>query len=1220
MKRSQALRRTFRQTISLMIGMAMLSTLGMAQDFRATLTGRVMDASKAAIAGAQVRVKNIGTNEVTSVATDEGGNYKVPFLNPGTYSITVEVTGFKKFVNEGIALNISQVATIDIALEPGNISEQVTVTAQAPLIEAATADRGGVIDRQRVVELPLNARNPFMLGMLTAGVNFNGAAIWQRPFDNGAIADWTINGSQTRGNEFLLDGAPNNSQAGGNNIAYVPPVDSVQEFKIMTNTYDSQYGKTTGGIINVSLKSGGNALHGSVYEFARRNSWDANDFRNKARGRRPDGSEFAPRVGHYLDQYGFQVDGPVWIPKLYNGRNKTFFMVNYEGYREGVPSPLSLNVPEPEMLRGDFSKLVDASGQRIVIYDPATGRSCPASTDCPNGWRRDPFPGNIIPANRINPIAAKILSFMPAPNTSRPDLGYARGNLFVSPSIAGDDFYNVVVKIDQQIGNNHRMFVRYAANDRTEDRNVNGVLNSPGQDGQQPFKRINDAFVVDHVATFSPTFILNLRASFARFVERGNGAANVGFDKTTLGFPADLISQIPGGHFFGRYEFADYNSLGRHSSFNATNTLAFHPSVTKIRGSHTVRGGVDMRWIQFGEQNMGNPFRLNADRGFTRRVFNTGDALSGDSIASFLLGNLSGGAVDYNVFPITLNKYYAPWIQDDWKVNPRLTLNIGLRYDVNVAPNERFNRMNRGFDASVVNPINALIDRTRFPNYPDVKGGLLFAGLDGVPRIASDTDWNNFQPRLGFAYLLKQKTVIRGGWGIYYVNPGNEYRQFSGFSQSTGVINSLDQGRTPIVPNLINNPFPGGVEVPVGSSRGLETFLGRGFSFVGDGFKVPYVHQFSFGFQRELPWDSKIEISYVGSRTIDLQTNRPFNEPDLALRQRCNLLEGGTPAFCDERLPNPFQGIEAFRGTNHFSQTTLTRFDLSRPLPHFGGLTQQTRNDGKIWYNSLQVTYEKRASKGLNVTATYTLSKQIERWGFNDVQKNIMQQGLYLWDRPQRFTLASVYQLPFGEGQKLGNTSNGILKRIVSGWQNTVILQWQSGRPWDLGGNYVAVREASLDNVDWKAHQVFGVTNYKNPTTGRSHACNARVVDSGSNIGAIELMPYSQNLPGCTLANYNFLKLPRFAPRMTPFRDGRVRLHAIPIADVSLNKMTRITEGTRLQFRIEAFNVTNSYQFGNRQFINNIDDANFGSMFPRDAGNTETTYPRHVQLAVKFIF
>jgi hypothetical protein len=394
-----------------------------------------------------VQAKNLGTNEIASATTNGEGNYKIPFLRPGMYSLSVEAQGFKRSSRENFELVINQIAAIDFALEPGNVNESVTVQGDAPVIETASADRGGVIDRQKVIELPLNARNPFMLGVLTAGVNFYGASIWQRPFDNGAIADWTINGSQLRGNEFLLDGAPNNGQAGGNNIAYVPPVDAVQDFKIMTNTYDAQYGKTTDGIINVNLRSGTNNFHGSVYEFMRREWLDATDFRLKANGQ--------GKPKHWLDQYGWQIEGPVYLPWLYNGKDKTFFMFNYEGYREGVPAPLSLSVPMPEMLQGDFSKLVDGAGRPIIIYDPLTGR---ADASAPGGWRRDPFPGNKIPANRLNPIAQKILGYHPKANRTDPVAGYARSNLFLTPP-ATDAFFNYVFKIDQQFNANHRMYV-----------------------------------------------------------------------------------------------------------------------------------------------------------------------------------------------------------------------------------------------------------------------------------------------------------------------------------------------------------------------------------------------------------------------------------------------------------------------------------------------------------------------------------------------------------------------------------------------------------------------------------------------------------------------------------------------------------------------------------------------------------------------------------------
>ena len=333
-----------------------------------------------------------------------------------------------------------------------------------------------------------------------------------------------------------------------------------------------------------------------------------------------------------------------------------------------------------------------------------------------------------------------------------------------------------------------------------------------------------------------------------------------------------------------------------------------------------------------------------------------------------------------------------------------MTLNLGLRWDFNFAPNERFDRINRGFDFTSVNPVDAMIDRTKFPGFPTVRGGLLFAGVDGEPRTVGNLDKNNIQPRIGGAYQISQKLVLRAGWGIYYVNPNNNYLEFRGFSQSTNMVDSLDGGRTPRSAQLINDLFPTGIQVPSGSSLGLMTFLGRNPQFFNPEFEVPHVHQFSLGFQYELPRSSRIEVAYVGNRTMRLQTERQFNEPDLAMRQRCNPLEGGSPAFCDERLPNPFFGLEPFRGTTLFSSDTVSRWDLARPYPQFAGYLERGRNDGQIWYNSGQVTFEKRTKDNLNMIATYTFSKQIEQWGFTDVQQNLVQRGLYLWDRAHRFT------------------------------------------------------------------------------------------------------------------------------------------------------------------------------------------------------------------------
>lgn len=1192
--------------LRVLCAMTLLAGLALAQDFRGSITGRVMDSSKASIPNATVTVKNAATNESLTAVTNSEGNFRVPFLRPGDYNISVESQGFKKSSRDNFNLLISQVATLDFTLEAGAITDTVTIEASGQVVlESANADRGGVIDQQKVSELPLNARNPFMLGVLVAGVNFNGASIWQRPFDNGAIAEWTINGSQSRGNEFLLDGAPNNGQAGGNNIAYVPPVDSVQEFKIMTNTYDAQYGKTTGGIINVNLKSGTNSYHGTVYEFMRREWLDATDFRLKARK--------AGKAKHWLDQYGFQVDGPVSVPWLYNGKDKTFFMFNYEGYREGVPQPLNLSTVAPEFLNGDFSKLVDGAGKPIVIYDPLSGNLA-------NNYVRTPFAGNIIPTTRINPIAKKILGYYPKPTANDPLAGYSKNNLFLAPNIATDGFWNWVAKVDQQFNEKHRMYMRFAKNDRRENRNENGVIDSVGECCQLPFKRLNDAFVADHLATFTPSFIFNFRVSFNRFEERGVSDENLGFDKTSLGFSSALVNAVPGVKSFGRYEPGDgYLPIGRFPSNNITNTIASHPNFTWIRGAQTWRGGVDMRWVQYNQKNEGNPFILTGGRGFTQQRWDQADAQSGNGIATFLLGYV-GGRAENNLFPTNLGKYYAPWVQNDWKVRKNLTVNMGLRWDINQAPNERYNRLNRGFNATVTNPTDALINRTTFPTLPKLLGGLNFVGVNGQPTIASNTDWNNIQPRIGFAYSVNQKLVIRGGWGLFYVNPSNDYLQTAGFSVTTDIVNSLDGGRTPIE-GIINNPFPNGITTPPGSSLGYSTFVGRNPNFVNTNFVVPYVHQYSFGFQYQLPWASKIELSYVGNRTKNLQTSRAFNEPSLEFRKLCNPLEGGSPAYCNEQLTNPFKGLAPFIGTAHYTANTISRWNLNRPYPQFTGFTEVARNDGSIAYDSFQVTFEKRARGGLNITSTYTLSKQIEENGWNDVQKRIKQRGLYFADRPHRFTVGSVYQMPFGPGKKFLNTSNGFLGRVIGGWETNLILQVQSGRPWDLNAELEWFnQDAIIRDVKWKGtDQVWAFRTYADSVNPAVRSvCAARRNDNGT----LSLTSFSSTLTGCTLANVDVIRrnASGFVPRYTSLRDSSIRLHSPPTADLSFVKLTKFTERIGLQLRVEMFNFTNTYSYRVRQFTNNPDDRNFGSVFPRLAGDTEVAYPRHIQIAAKIIF
>src|SRR6266545_2361984 len=407
------------------------------QEFRATVKGQIVDTSQGAVPGALVSVVNQETNEVATATSNQQGNYTVPFLRPGLYTLIVELTGFQKQTRKDLRLEVGQTATMNVQLAVGAMTDEITVTAESPVLETNNANRGQVIDNKFIAELPLQARNPFSLSILVAGVNYNAQAVYLRPFDNGALADWSINGGQNRNNEFLLDGAPNNANQGGNNIAYVPPADSVQEFKIATNSYDAQYGRTAGGVVNMSLKSGTNNLHGSAYEYYRRKWLDANSFLLNAQSK--------PKTNHYLDQYGFSMDGPVVIPGLYNGKSKTFFMFTGEKYREGTPAPQLSTVPTEAFRRGDFSGLVDAQGRQIIIYDPATGR------DVNGVWTRDPFPSNIIPPERFSATALKIMQYYPLPNGSTAGVAPWQSNLLYSEHFNKDVFWNWVGKVDHNI-------------------------------------------------------------------------------------------------------------------------------------------------------------------------------------------------------------------------------------------------------------------------------------------------------------------------------------------------------------------------------------------------------------------------------------------------------------------------------------------------------------------------------------------------------------------------------------------------------------------------------------------------------------------------------------------------------------------------------------------------------------------------------------------------
>jgi hypothetical protein len=1159
-----------------------------AQEFRATVKGQVTDTSQAALPGATVTVRNQETNEVATATTNNEGNYTIPFLRPGIYALTVEMSGFQKYTRSDMRLEVGQVAQINAQLGVGGVTESVNVSAEAPLLETSKADRGTVIDSHRIAELPLQSRSPMALAVLVAGINYNAQAIYLRPFDNGALADWSMNGGQNRNNEFMLDGAPNNANQGGNNIAYVPPADAVQEFKVQTNSFDAQYGRTAGGVVNMSLKSGTNNFHGTGYEYYRRKWLDANSFLLNARQ--------TPKVQHYLDQYGLEIDGPVTLPGLYNGKNKTFFMFNGEKYREGTPAAQFSSVPTPAMKNGDFSNLRDAQGRLITIYDPATGR------DVNGVWTRDPFPNNTIPADRINALAKTMLQYFPDPNCTTPGQPNWQQNLCYNEHYNKDIFWNWVGKVDHNITSKDRVFVRWGKNERNEVRNTSAIRTGPAQNGQLPLVRSNDAWVGDWVHIIGNGSVFNVRAGYTYYLEGSRSDYAFGFDTAKeFGWPANIVSQFPGsrsevGGMFPVFTFDQFVQLSRGFGPNTNKIYSVQPNISLTRGNHNVRSGLDFRVTNVFNQNYGNAGgQIDFNRNFTRSTLNSNSNLEGNAFAAFLLGAPSGGNVPVNAFPHYYWPFAAPWIQDDWRVTNRLTLNLGFRWDFNSPVHETQDRLNYAFDPSIANPVSAKVGQP-------VMGGITFVNVNGAPKTPWKFDWNNFQPRAGAAYQINTKTVLRAGYGRYFQNPTAQSFG-NGFSQSTTLISSNDGGRTPTY--ALSNPFPNGIDQPPGSALGPLTFLGRGPSFSNPDFIVPEVHQFSVGMQRELPWKVSLEASYVGSRTLHMQSSwGGYNEPSAAFQAQCDITRGGSRSLCDQLLPNPFYQVPGFEGTTRFTNQTLSRFELARPYPAFGGFSMTERNDGKMWYDSAQFVANKRWAKGLTMNATYTWVPRWTEEGTNNggsafvddvsLQKN---RGPYFAHRKHRVTASGVWEMP-------GRDRKDLIGYVLGGWSIAPMFVFQSGQPWDMPNVDIAPG-VNLDDVALTGKKegqfLYGVK----PCVGNYNA----------NTGNYDLQSYSVAY-GCTQPY--FLIRQAFQRRTSMFRYDEFRRPIYWEIDANLAKTTRITDRVRLQVRLEAFNLLNSPMYDERGYVTDTSSADFGRI---NRNNTnQSNFQRFVQLGFRLTY
>jgi hypothetical protein len=1125
-------------------GLLLITATLIAQEYRATLLGVISDSSGAGVPSAGLKLVNLETGVSFDSTSRDNGGYLFPLVLPGRYRLEVRKDGFRALERSPIELKVNDRVQIDATLELGQLESKVTVTAETPLLETASSSRGQVIEHRKVTELPLNGRNPFTLMNLAAGVQYTGSLLFSRPFDNGAIAQFSINGGRNGVNEYQIDGVPNNAHTGIQDIGYVPPAEATQEFKIQTNTYDAQYGRTGGGIVSVSIKPGTNQWHGAAYEYLRRKQLESNQFAANAAGR--------PRSERVVDQYGFVLDGPLTIPRVYRGKHRTFFMFAMEKYRERLPISIVGTVPTSAERGGDFSRTFAAGGRLATIYDPFSARLNPAyaperpiSAANPQ-YIRTPFSGNVIPANRLDRVGAEIAKDYPEPNQAGDPATNTNNLLAVEPEVI--PFLNLISRVDHNLNSRWRVYGRWNYNNRPAViRNIYNIQTRAKPGGAAV--RRNDGGVFDAVGNLTPATVLTARVGFNRF---SRFVTNESVNLASLGFPPGYISQLQTPDRYPIVNSDRYIPLGLNQDDRRfTTTYTAQSNLMRVSGNHVWRAGFEYRLIRYGFEGKQLTFgQYLFDRNWTGVAPQVADPNSGNGLASMLLGTMASGTARLSNTQFTSWHYPVLFLQDDWRIRRNLTVNLGLRWDYEAPAIERYNRQNRGFDQQARSPIQV-------PGF-DLRGGLLFAGVNGLPRGAFDPDRDNFQPRAGAAWKIFDRVplVFRGGAGLYYL-PTIDDGGSRGFSQDTTAITATPDFRPS---SLISNPFPDTLIPRVGSSIGLATQLGEAVAYNDPRRTVPRVWQFSAGFEYEVIPGLLAEASYVGSRTRQLQTSRSITALPVSE------LERGS-AYLNTVVPNPFFGVLP-RNTPRGAQATTQRRSLLAPFPQFASVTAGTLNLGSTWYNSAQFRVQQRFKSGLSYLVSYTVSKTMEAISFLNAQDPAPARGLTSFDVPQRLVVSGIYEFPLGRGKRFA--SSGPASHLVGNWQVSWVGTIQSGPPMPYPGG-------------------FDLRGAPKLSSGQSFS---RWFDTSRSI---------------------WVQTPPDTLRTTPFFSPNIRRHAAPLFDLTLTREFRIREGHRVQVRVSGYNATNTPVFG---FPNtNPTSADFGVVALSQINN-----PRSIEVGFRYVF
>ena len=1123
-----------------------------AQILRGTLSGRITDPSGAVVAGAKVLATDQATGaEYNGVSTGDG-LFTIPFVAPGTYRVSVTVTGFKGYVRENIIVGANEHVSVDVPLEVGQQAETVTVEAESNLLETASASTGQVLNQEDADNMPVNGNTPLILSQLAMGVIPANNPQFFHPFDNSGPSGFAMGGAAQKKNELLMDGAPDYLFDG--TIAYNAPMDAVQEVKVEAFQADAAYGHTAGGTVNQVTKSGTNRNHGSLYEYGQWSALDDTPWFTKLAA--------AKKSVTRSNQFGGSYGGPILFPKLFNGHDRAFIFGAFEEFLDNTPSPTITSVPTDAEKQGDFSALLS---QGTTIYDPYTGVSSGGKIT------RQPVSylgrTNVIPPSELNTAGMNLLKFYNEPNL--PGLANGESNYYY-PGNSTDRFDSELGRIDVNISTKNKLFYDFRHNDRFHaSGNVFGNV-ATGSFLIQP----NWGSTLDDVHVFSPNTVWDNRLNWTRNITSRPLAQSVPL--TSLGFPSALqaASRYPAFPVTSMSYYVAYGySKGQYEPFDGFQVFSM---LSRTMGRHNLEMGGDGRlektW-SLSDGNSAGSYTFGG-AGWTNGPISTSGAQVGQDLAALEMGLPTSGSFDLNTSETSSAKYLALFVQDNYRLLPTLTLNLGLRYEHDFPSVESNNRAVVAFNTNATSPINAAAQAAFAAHpvsgitFPTLMGGLVFATPSD--RNFYQTKMDNFSPRLGFAWTPVAQTSIRGGFGIFNDNVGRQDAIAPGYNQTTQMLVTNNSYLSPAT--TLSNPFPSGLVQPPGNSLGLSTFLGQSISYYAPQVRNDYAIRWDLDIQRNLPWNTLAEVGYVGAHVARLPVSKSLDYVPASYLNVGQTRNAAVISYLSANVTNPFAGLlpgSSINGAN------VAQSQLLLPYPQFTGVTITNDPIGSTAYEMLEMRLEKRMSHNVRFVMNYALSKKIDRMSYLNPQDPNLEKRISPDDRPQHLVLSGTWELPFGRDRRF-NPDLPVANYLISGWNLTEIYTFQPDGPPFAWGDII-YNGNSLNSLKVNPHNVFATFD----------------------VTQFDRASADQPVTGDHI-------------RTLPTQVTHARADGINALDLSLSKSNRITEKLQAQLRCDLFNSLNHPQFSAPNLTPT--SSAFSTI------TSQANLPRQVQLEFKLTF